>query len=173
MPKCNTGCEPRKCPPRFITVQQPPRCVVQKKVIMQARNLIDHKVLPCKIKVTEPKLIYVPRTITIPYIYNTYRTVKDPKIMYVAKVLPNPSVVQSRRIVTEPHEICQSMLCQPKPQIVQIPPPPEYNCYKVQAPRYNCKPPVPCSTSIQPCTQSPPGCTQVTPYVACNAWSYK
>lgn len=145
MPQCGAPCGP--CGPKFITVQQPPRSVVQKQMVYRPRTIIDKRVIPATRTIKEPKVIYVPRTVMVPRITYHRRTMPDPKIVYCARIVPNPKVVCSSRYVCEPHEICQSMVCQPKPQIVQVPPPRDYLCYKSAPAVFHGKPgcpPCPC-----------------------------
>ncbi|KAL1374217.1 hypothetical protein pipiens_018222 [Culex pipiens pipiens] len=128
MPQCATICPPAQCGPRFITVQQPPRVVAQRKLINCSRTVVDKHVVPRTKTIVEPKIIYQPRAYIEPCIIYRKRVVPDPKILYYKRIVPDPKIVCTPRTIVEPKEICTTMVCSPKPQIVQIPPPPEYCC---------------------------------------------
>lgn len=128
MPQCPVICPPAQCGPRFITVQQPPRVVAQRKLINCARTVVDKHVVPRTKTIVEPKIIYEPRCYVEPCIIYRKRVVPDPKILYYKRIVPDPKIVCTPRTIVEPKEICTTMVCQPKPQTVQIPPPPQYCC---------------------------------------------
>lgn len=177
MPQCPAICPPQQCGPTFVKVQQPPRVVCQKKVVYTNRTVIDKHVVPNTKEICEPKLIYQPRTICEPVVVYRKRIINEPKIVYVKRVVQDPQVrardflsrvklnvslflqvVCQTRCIVEPKEICQTIVCQPKPQTIQIPPPREFMCAPTGTAYMNrpgC-PQVPCLPLGKQCNPCPP-----------------
>jgi hypothetical protein len=140
MPQCPSICPPQSCGPRFVQVQQPPRMVCQKKVVYCNKTVVDKFVVPETRCIMEPKLIYQPRQICEPHVIYKQRTIQEPKIIYCKKIVPDPKVVAKCRTVCEPKEICQTIMCRPKPQCIQIPPAKEFICSPADTTCYENKP---------------------------------
>uniref|UniRef100_A0A8W7K5P5 Uncharacterized protein n=1 Tax=Anopheles albimanus TaxID=7167 RepID=A0A8W7K5P5_ANOAL len=128
IPQCPTIYPPQRCGPRFITVQQPPRLVAQKEVIHCRRVVYDRCVVSHTKAIVEPKLIYRPKTICEPCIIYKRRTVAEPRIVYCRRFVPDPRIICRPRTIVEPKEVCTTLVCHPRPQTVQIPPPRNYCC---------------------------------------------
>lgn len=128
MPQFPSICPPQKCGPQFVQVQQPPRLVCQKKVVYCNKTVLDKHVIPQTKVITEPKLIYEPKTICEPVVIYKKRTIQVPKVVYYKRIVPDPKVVIKPRVIAEPKEICETILCRPKPQMIQVPPPKDYFC---------------------------------------------
>lgn len=157
MPQCPSVCPPAPCGPRFVTVQQPPKTICKKDIVYVKRSVIDKHVLPCTKTVCEPKLIYKPKTIMTPIVIWKKRTIPCPQVIWYKKVVPDPKVVCATRVINEPKEVCRTLVCQPRPQIIQVPPPKEYCCFPTGAnfmkPEPGCGNP-----AIAPCGPCEPGC---------------
>lgn len=126
MPQCPSS--PLPCGPRFIQVQQPPQIVNAKKVIYCNRTVVDRHVVSGQKEICEPKLIYQSRTIREPCIVYRTRVIQEPRIVYCKKIVTEPRIVSKQRTIQEPKEICQAIMCQPKPQTIQIPAAKEFIC---------------------------------------------
>lgn len=157
---------------RAITVQHPPRLLTQRKVIYVKKQIL------------EPKLINGMREISVPFVsHETYirrepsiiyvkQTIKQPKVSWKTIKISEPEVKCSSKVVSEPKEVCQAILCQPVPQVVDVPKPMEYCCYSIGPATLNCKPASqytcpPCPPAVPsgprmpfypPCPPCPPYC---------------
>lgn len=138
MSQCPSSCPPPNCGSKFITVQQPPKLVCRKNVIYCNRTVLDKRVIPQTKVVTERKLIYTPKTVCEPYVIYKKKVIPEPKVICVKRMVTEPKVMVCPRTITEPKEVCQTMVCHPKPQCIEVPDPCAYNCYPTGSPFSKC-----------------------------------
>ena len=165
MPKCYTQCEVDampQCPPRYpppcprsLTVQHPPRLICKKNIVFTEKIVPEPMVVNgCK-QITIPKVVETTRVIRVPKLIWVSQLVREPRVIYYPSMVPDPYVVCHPKKVCEPKEVCTAILCQPKPQKIDVPPPTEYCCYPVQKPAYRrnedcCQAPCCCPNTICP-----------------------
>lgn len=160
---------------RCITVQQPPRLVVEKKVIFVKKIRQDPKLINAMREICIPHVTTEVMIMRIPKLTWVTQVIKEPKVSWHEEKHAEPQVVCYPRVVVEPKEVCQAILCQPTPQVVRVPPPTEYCCYATgpttlncrPASRYRCPPcppyvpPGPASPLYSPCPPCPPYCAPI------------
>ncbi|XP_030556564.1 uncharacterized protein LOC115759702 [Drosophila novamexicana] len=154
--------EPRIPPPcpKSITVQQPPRLICKKDVVFCEKTIPEPMVVNRCRNITIPKVVETTRVIQVPKLIWVSQMVREPRVIYYPSTVPDPYVMCHPKKVCEPREVCQTLLCQPKPQVIDVPAPTEYCCYENGPVGYTASPSCPPLSGNDCCSMSTFGAQQ-------------
>lgn len=153
MPKCEPLYPPYR--ERCVTVQLPPKLIMRRKTVYTKKLLQYPRIIKKETSIQVPTITETEKVVKVPVVTWALKVIKVPKVYWYPSYVPYPQIICIPRVTVEPKEICQTMLCQPKPQIIDIPPPEKFCCYETGPQTLRCAQPCP-PVPPPPCPPYPP-----------------